>query len=567
LSSGRSSLLDERVGLPISDSPVTMKRHPSLARRGLVALAALSGALFTPPISAQPSPPAAPPAGAAAPRQPLPGQPVPAPTAPAAPTLQAPPPAGPDLLALALAPQPGGLTPEETAKVAAKTKHSVRAKRADLEAAAAKVDQALVTFFPRLSVTASYTRLSEVPSSGLGGGGALVGASAPGPLLVGPCKGDTTMTKTCLNDSAGNPAAGAKLSFPVLLNSISFVASLSVPISDYVLRVSQGYASALHAEKGKRLELEAETLLAASDAKLAYFNWVQSRGQVVVAKGAVEQGKAHVTDANRSFQVGVVSRADVLRLEAQVAAAQQFQAEVEAFAGVAEEQLRIALGLPSDRALAIGTDVMHEQGAQPTETLQAFMEQALARRLEIRALDETILSLKETVNLARAGYFPRLDAFADATLANPNQRIFPSQDRFVPTWDAGVRLSWTINDTFTALGATAEAKARVASVEEQKGALRDGLRLEVSAAFMDMQKAAVSIEAAERQLAAAAESARVRNELFKNGKATSTDLIDAENEVTRAQLGRLNARIGLLRARVRLDHVTGRDVPPRPAGE
>jgi outer membrane protein TolC len=59
----------------------------------------------------------------------------------------------------------------------------------------------------------------------------------------------------------------------------------------------------------------------------------------------------------------------------------------------------------------------------------------------------------------------------------------------------------------------------------------------------------------------------VRNELFRNGRATSVDLIDAEAEVTRAQLSRLNARIGLLVARVRLDHATGRDVPPRPAGE
>ena len=387
--------------------------------------------------------------------------------------------------------------------------------------------------------------------------------------VVSPQQGALQVCGTQLCDSSGkNTLSWAPSpSIPIFPNSTSFVASLAVPISDYVLRISQGYASALHAEKGKRLELEAETLLAASDAKLAYFNWVRSQGQVVVAKGAVEQSKAHVVDATRSFQVGIVSRADVLRLEAQVAAAQQVQAEAEALAGVAEQQLRIVLGLPSDRALAIGSDVMHEQGALLTETLKALEEQALARRLEIRALDETILSLKETVNLARAGYFPRIDAFADVTYANPNQRILFSQNQFAATWDAGVRLSWTLNDTFTALGATAEAKARVASVEEQKGALRDGLRLEVASAYTDMQKAAVSIEAAERQLAAAAESARVRNELFKNGKATSVDLIDAETEVTRAQLSRLNARIGMLVARVRLDHATGRDVPPRPAGE
>jgi outer membrane protein TolC len=548
-----------------------MKRQPLLGRRGLVAFAALSGMLLTTLASAQPVPPVAPPPAGAAPRPPLPGPP-PAALSPGTPPPVSLPPAPPDLLALALAPQPGGLTPEEAGKVASKTKHSVRAKQAELQAAAAKVDQALVGFFPRLSLSASYTRLSSVPPIVLGPGG--IGPGSPPPGSPPPKEktflqaGDLQVCGTGVCDTGGTPLAWQTAS-PINqpLDSISFVASLAVPVSDYVFRISQGYASAIHAEKGKRLELEAETLQVASDAKIAYFNWVRTRGQVVVAKGAVEQSRAHVNDANKAFAVGIVSRADVLRFEAQVAGAQQVQAEAEAFSSVAEEQLRIVLGLPSDRALAIGTDVMHEQPGLPAETLQSLQEQALQRRLEIRALDETLFSLKETVSLARAGYFPRLDAVANVTVANPNQRVFLSQGGFDATWDAGVRLSWTINDTFTAIGATAEAKARVASIAEQKATLRDGLRLEVASAYTDVQKAVVTIEAAERQLAAAAESARVRNELFRNGKATSVDLVDAETEVTRAQLSRLNARIGLLVARVRLDHAIGRDVPPRPVGE
>jgi outer membrane protein TolC len=555
-----------------------MKRQPLLGRRGLVAFAALSGMLLTTLASAQPVPPVAPPPAGAAPRPPLPAPPAPVALPPGASPTVALPPAPPDLLAQALAPQPGGLTPEEAGKVASKTKHSVRAKQAELQAAAAKVDQALVAYFPRLTVTAAYTRLSKVTAAPLGDdGGGIVFASQKGQLQF---SNPTCASTPCVLKSDGTPIAdkdGNQIPLQVFsgdlklpdppLNSISFVASLAVPVSDYVLRVSQGYASASHAEKGKRLELEAETLQVASDAKITYFNWVRTRGQVVVAKGAVEQSRAHVNDANKAFAVGTVSRADVLRFEAQVAGAQQVQAEAEAFSAVAEEQLRIVLGLPSDRALAIGTDVMHEQPGLPAETLQSLQEQALQRRLEIRALDETLFSLKETVSLARAGYFPRLDAVANVTYANPNQRVFLSQGGFDATWDVGVRLSWTINDTFTAIGATAEAKARVASIAEQKATLRDGLRLEVASAYTDVQKAVVTIEAAERQLAAAAESARVRNELFRNGKATSVDLVDAETEVTRAQLSRLNARIGLLVARVRLDHATGRDVPPRPVGE
>jgi outer membrane protein len=439
-----------------------------------------------------------------------------------------------DPIARALAPRPGGLTPEEVAKVAARTRHSVRAKQEDLKAAAAKVDQALVGFFPRVSVSASYTRLSNLTLPDIVFGGVTI----PGDKL-----------------------------FPVLVNNGAFTASVAVPVSDYVLRLAQGYAAASHNEKSARLAADAESLQAAADARIAYFNWVRARGAVVVAAEAVEQSRTHVEDAKKAFNVGLASKADVLRIDAQLAAAQQSHAEALAFSAVADEQLRIVLGAPPDRVLEIGADVMNDAGAPPGESLQALQDQAMERRLEIRALDETIYSLKSVESLTKAGYAPRIDAFGDATYANPNQRVVPPAQIWTGTWDLGVRLSWTLNDTFTTIGAAAEAKARVASVNEQKGSLRDGLRIEVASAYADALKAPPTIEAADRGMVSAEESLRVRRELFRNGKATSSELVDAEAELTRARLRRLDAHVGQLVARARLDHAIGRDVAPRPMAE
>jgi outer membrane protein len=427
---------------------------------------------------------------------------------------------GPDALAAALAPQPGGLTPDETAKRAVGTKRSIRAKQAELRAAQARVDQALVGFFPRVSATAQYTRLSPTEA-------------AIGPItIVG------------------------------IQNQYSLGASLALPISDYVLRLSQAYASASHAESAKKIEVQAEVLTAASDAKIAFFNWARAKGQAVVATQAVTQAKGRVEDAKLAQAAGFTSRADVLRLEAQVAAAEQVQAEASAFEAIAGEQLRIVIRAPAGEPLTLGIDILSSAptAAGPAEPVETLQRQALEKRLEIRALDETQYSLKSAVSLARAGYAPRIDAFANVQYANPNQRIFPQAEEWRATWDAGIRMTWTINDTFTALGAVAEAKARAEGVAEQKAALMEGLRLEVMSAYSDLQKARASIEAAARGLAAAEESLRVRRLLFKTGRATSLDLVDAETEATRAQLRRIDAHVGLLVAQTRLAHATGRDI-------
>ena len=210
---------------------------------------------------------------------------------------------------------------------------------------------------------------------------------------------------------------------------------------------------------------------------------------------------------------------------------------------------------------------MNAPATPPAESLQVLQEQALSHRLEIRALDEAVISLRKAKSVTDAGYAPRIDAFADATYANPNQRIFPAVQAWNGTWDAGIRLSWTLNDTFTTIGASAEMKARVASLVEQRAALVDGLRIEVASAYADAVKAPTAIEAADRGMVSAEESLRVRRELFRNGRATSSELVDAEAELTQARLRRLDAHVGVLVARARLDHATGRDAPVRPVEE
>jgi outer membrane protein len=72
-----------------------------------------------------------------------------------------------------------------------------------------------------------------------------------------------------------------------------------------------------------------------------------------------------------------------------------------------------------------------------------------------------------------------------------------------------------------------------------------------------VKKSLASIDAADRGIVASAESLRVRRELFRVGQANAVDLIDAETELTRAQLNKLNAHVGLLVARTRLEHAIG----------
>src|SRR6202034_284279 len=97
-----------------------------------------------------------------------------------------------------------------------------------------------------------------------------------------------------------------------------------------------------------------------------------------------------------------------------------------------EESVRIAMHEPGPpRAYALGEDVRAPLAALGTpRDLAKLYAEALEKRLEIRALDETAWSLKEQGRVARAAAYPRFDGVGQLSYDNPEQRIFPPSQTF-----------------------------------------------------------------------------------------------------------------------------------------
>ncbi|HYJ11338.1 MAG TPA: TolC family protein, partial [Polyangiaceae bacterium] len=276
-----------------------MTRH-ALVARSVLAILAGTGSAF-----AQAAPPAAlpPPAGAVAPKPTLaPPAATPGAAGPEAPVgkvtqeLQA---------KLETMMRGNGLTADEVARKAVKSSSQISAKRRALESADASVEQAKASFYPALTLSARYTRLSDIPSPSLGDG-ALVVAAAPGPVML------------------GDPLFAVPLSFPVVLNQYVLQAQLNVPLSDYVLRTSRAVKGANRVKHASELDERATKLSVARDARVAYYQWIRAQGMSFVGAQSVEQAKGHLSDANNAFQAGLVSKADVLRAQTGVKSAELF---------------------------------------------------------------------------------------------------------------------------------------------------------------------------------------------------------------------------------------------------
>ena len=443
--------------------------------------------------------------------------------------------------------EPNGLTAEQVGQRAAATSYTAKAADAALRGAAERVDAAWVAFLPRLSVLGRYTRLSDFTAPSLfsvpSGINSVVTTSPPG----GPAAPGTLIS-----------AAQPDVSFPLVLNNWLMQATLSIPISDYFLRINQNYSAATHAQDAARFDAATARAKSGSDGKVTFYSWLRARGAVIVAAQALNDQRNHLNDAKNQFAVGNASRADVLRAETAVAAAELQVVRSQNFANLTEKQVRVAIHAKEGDRVAPGENIDAPPPAF-TGNLPQMTQEALSARFEVKSIDANANAAKQQAEAARAGKYPVLSAFGDGIYANPNPRKFPAAQEWFPTWDVGAQVTWSPNDFASAGHVAADIESRAQQFEAQRGTVRDGIEIEVTQSFQSVQESDVALESTKRQLASATEAYRVARELFNNGRATSTTLTDSETELTRARLDALNATADARIARVRLDHALGRD--------
>jgi outer membrane protein len=295
-----------------------------------------------------------------------------------------------------------------------------------------------------------------------------------------------------------------------------------------------------------------------ADARIAFFNWAMSIGQVAITEKSLERVQARQKDAQTAFTLGAATKADVLRLQALVAATEAGLEATRAFKQLAEQQLSVIMDVPPQE-FALGEDVLVERSPVPLQPVENLVQEANAKRYELKALDKAADSMRSAEVVIRRGMVPRIDGFADYAYAKPNQRYLIILD-LKQSLDVGLAATWNLNEIFTSNSSANEMTAKRQALEANRKALAKGIRMEVTAAYTDARRSVAELEAAKRGAEAAQAAYDTEVELFKVGKATTTELIESEAELVNALLKLISAHIDTRIAETKIARATGRDM-------
>ncbi len=379
-----------------------------------------------------------------------------------------------------------------------------------IEGADRKRKAAFTDFFPKLSAQYSYTWLSETPTSETGGTSEITIFDPTGTTPIGIIPASPAR-EVEIGDREYWDARGT-ITQPLfvggaILNSYR-LARLGVDIAK------------IDVEKVKQ-----ELTLRVVE---AYFNILTAIELKKVADQAVLQLENQLEVAREFFNVGMIPKNDVLKVEVELANVMQRQTTAANGIELAKSRMNTFLRRGVHKELEVENILTYEQ--IPFQ-LDESIQRALKDRVELKEIGFKIESAGKRVSLSQSNYSPK---------ASVSYNYFMSEGRSFSAVDDGWNVIASAEWDFWEWGKTRQevlaAKSDVRRLLLTRDELKDQFILEVKTSYLKVREAEKNIFVAKKAIEQAEENFRLNEERYKEQVGTLTDVLDARTLLTEAQV-------------------------------
>lgn len=280
--------------------------------------------------------------------------------------------------------------------------------------------------------------------------------------------------------------------------------------------------------------------------RTSFFDLAKAQELRQVEEEAVRQAKVHLEQTRSFAEVGLRTRYDITKAEVDFGNAQLALTDAENALVSARAVLNLSLGLAEDPGFRIGPPPALEVSGTAAE-LMALARQHHPGLLVLRAQER---AASAAVDQVIADLYPGLSLGAGYSLTGSS---FP----LVWNWSATVQSAL---DLFTGSRKTAAIDVAVADLRSARAAVaarEQQIHLDLTRALSTRDTARHRLDLTELIVRQARESLDLVNERYKQGKASSVEVTDAQAALTQAVADRVKARFDQQNATALIMHTTG----------
>jgi outer membrane protein TolC len=418
------------------------------------------------------------------------------------------------------------LTLKESIGIGLKNNPSVIASQKKADAADAKLGQAVSAFLPTIKLDGTYGRSYTQPSVVQ--------------FTTQTSTGAATQTLTFGTDAA--------------MDSKSLQASLNQPL--FVAALLPGYGIAKKNSDLAKEDLRKTIQDTSFNVTQAYFGVIKAEKMAKLAQESKEMAQSHFNQVKAMLSAGVVTQADLLRSEVQLANSEVVLTKARNGLELARDAFNNALGKDLEQAVSL-----QEEGFTGTVPSLPEYKDLLAQSFGNRPdWKQYLLSVgmgEDNLRVAQTAYLPT----AMLTASTGDQITeYPSYKSDVNSWRVTGAASWTL---FDGMGRENRIREAVANLEAQKATedqVRNGIALEVRDSYLNLKSAIETIGSVKKAVDSAEENYKVSNLRYSSGVGTNLEILDAQVALTQAKTNYLQGLFDVEVAKAKINKVVGKEV-------
>lgn len=265
---------------------------------------------------------------------------------------------------------------------------------------------------------------------------------------------------------------------------------------------------------------------------IAYYSALTARKYLVAAQKAVVLRQEHLKIARAKFEVGDQPKITALRAEIDLNQAEQDVKTAENSVAMARESIALLIGR-DDAAFEL---VEPEPNKRPGETLDTFIERALAQR---RDLEVGRISLEIAERSKRDAWYRFLPTLGLTGMFRATDTKGFTGEYY--SWNVGLALTIPLYDGGMRYAELDSAESQIRQAQIRIEQTKASIRSEIRQDWLSLESAEANLEKAQKALELAEEQAELSKVSFEAGAITNLEVLDANHlvflsEVSLAQL-------------------------------
>ena len=312
------------------------------------------------------------------------------------------------------------------------------------------------------------------------------------------------------------------------------------------LKIYSAYDAAKENVNARKAEFDMAQNTVLMDVATKYFTLRLAEELTVLRETTMKNLEGHLERSKKLEEGGQISKAE--RLRAEVALAEAENAYEDALRDQSLARMALASLLKTDTSITATTPV---EAPEVVRSMEEFKQLAREKHPGLRQLRTERKRSHDAVSAARADWFPTIALFGYRELYTKDLTILE------PEWAVGAKAQWEL----PVLGG-GESRAKVSSAKALERSLAskeeqtlDNINLLVEKRWRELEHAKGRLASLVKTRELADEALRSQTRAYEAGLATGLDVVDAELSLARLQVGDLKAHfdavvawLGLLEA-------------------